>query len=93
VLNIHIAVLRMANLTMSQAIINMTFKSLLASTITFALTRLVCQRDTKYNCISYLQLTLWLIVEAAVALIAASIASYRVAVLEYLKLYKARSQQ
>jgi len=83
----------MANLTISQAVINMTFKGLLASTVAFALTRLVCQIDPKDNRISYLQLTFWLVVEAAVGLIAASIASYRVIVLEYLKLFKTGSQQ
>jgi hypothetical protein len=83
----------MANLTSSHTIISTTFKSLAAFTIAFALTRLVCQQDTEFHRISYLQLAFWLVVEATFALIAASIASYRVVVLEYLKFHEAESQQ
>jgi hypothetical protein len=83
----------MANLTSPHAIINTTFKSLSACTIAIASTRLVYQHNAKYDRIDYLQLTFWLVVEAAIALIAASIASYRVVVLDYFKSHIGEGQQ
>jgi hypothetical protein len=74
----------MANFTRSHTMINAWFKSLSVCTIAMAATRLALQYDGSSHHIRYVTLTFWLVVEAAVAIIMASISSYRVVLLDYL---------
>ncbi|KAH7384510.1 hypothetical protein BKA66DRAFT_79973 [Pyrenochaeta sp. MPI-SDFR-AT-0127] len=90
VLLIPIWLIRMANFTLTRAAINASFKSLSIFTVGIAAARLVFQYRADHNHINYLILTFWLSIEAAVAVIMASISSYRVVVLDYLTDYKAR---
>lgn len=74
----------MANFTRSHTLINAWFKSLSICTIAMAAPRLALQYDGNSHRIRYVTLTFWLVIEAAVAIIMASISSYRVVLLDYL---------
>lgn len=76
--------IRMANFNRYKAIINGSFKSLSIVNIAIAATRLALQYDKGDHRIRYVTLTFWLLVEAAVAVIMASISSYRAIILDYL---------
>jgi hypothetical protein len=68
------------------------FKCLSIFAIASAACRLAFQYNTEARRIDYVSLTLWLVIEAAVAVIAASISSYRVVVLDYLKDHRVQQQ-
>jgi uncharacterized membrane protein len=74
----------MANLTRSHTIINFIFKSLSVVTLAVAATRLALQYDHQTRRIQYVTLTFLLIVETAIAIVMASISSYRVVVVDQL---------
>ena len=73
----------MANFTLLHAALNAGFKSLSVFVIAVAVTRLafLCDRRSQNDQIATI---LWLMVEANVAVVAASVSSYRVVVLDYL---------
>jgi hypothetical protein len=73
----------MANFTRIDTIINASFKSLSVVNIAIASARLATQYAKHNRRILYVTLTFWLIIEAAVALIMASISSYRHLILNY----------
>ncbi|KAH6633138.1 hypothetical protein C7974DRAFT_165700 [Boeremia exigua] len=81
-MSIPVMLIRMANFTMSRAIVNTTFKSLSAFVVTIAITRLAFLCDAESQNADYTTTIFWLMVEAAVALIAASVSSYRVVLLD-----------
>jgi hypothetical protein len=74
----------MANFTLLRAALNAGFKSLSVFVVAVAVTRLafLCDRKPQNN--DHTATILWLMVEANVAIIAASVSSYRVVVLDYL---------
>jgi|SRR5690242_13914940 len=74
----------MANFTLTRAIINTAFKSLSVCIVAIAATRLAILCDARSQDLNYTTIIFWLVVEAAIALIAASVSSYRVIVLDYL---------
>ena len=74
----------MANLTRSHAIINWSFKSLSIFATIVAATRLALQYNAHADRIQYVTLVFLLVVETAVAIIMASISSYRAVVLDQL---------
>jgi len=74
----------MANFTRSHTIINASFKGLSVFSIAIASTRLALQYRAGYRQINYVALTYWLVIEAAVAIIMASISSWRVVILNRL---------
>jgi hypothetical protein len=82
----------MSTFSLAHAAINTLFKSLSIFAIASAACRLAFQYNTKARRIDYISLTLWLVIEAAVAVIAAAISSYRVVVLDYLKDRRAQQQ-
>ena len=84
VLVIPTLLIHMANMTRSYTIINCSFKSLSIFTVVVAATRLALQYNAQTHRIQYVTLFLLLIVETAVAIIMASVSSYRVAVLNHL---------
>ncbi|KAF2793285.1 hypothetical protein K505DRAFT_244729 [Melanomma pulvis-pyrius CBS 109.77] len=90
VIMIPILLIHMANFTRSHTIINASFKSLSIFSISIALTRLVLQYNVKDHRIKYVSMTFWLAVEAAVALVMASISSYRTVVLDRLADWRLR---
>jgi hypothetical protein len=61
--------------------------------IAIASTRLALQYDAKENRIHYVAMTFWLTVEAAVALVMASISSWRILVIDHLAKQKTTSRQ
>lgn len=85
VISIPILLVRMANFGRVKAIINASFKGLSIINIAISSTRLALQYDAQTRSIRYLSLTYWLTVEAAVAIIMASMSSYRVLVLHYIE--------
>ena len=84
VISIPALLIRMANFTRSHTIINASFKGLSIFAIAIAVTRLALQYDSGRHRVDYMAVTFWLTVEAAIALIMASISSYRVPLLDYL---------
>ena len=80
----------MANFTFSHALINASFKSLSILTVAIAACRLAFQYDADAHRVDYVAFTFWLVVEAAVAVIAASTSSYRIVVIDYLTALKSR---
>lgn len=74
----------MANFTFSRALINTSFKSLSVITVAIAACRLAFQYNVEAHSVDYISLTFWLVVEAATAVIAASISTYRIVLLDYL---------
>ncbi|KAF2635402.1 hypothetical protein P280DRAFT_553788 [Massarina eburnea CBS 473.64] len=84
VISIPTLLVRMANINRSHAIINCTFKSLSVFAIFVAVTRLVLQFNATGSGVNYFIFTFLLAIEAAVAIIIASISSYRVVLLNYL---------
>jgi len=83
VVSIPVVLIRMANFTLLRAALNAGFKSLSVFVIAVAVTRLafLCDRRSQNDQIAII---LWLMVEANVAIVAASVSSYRVVVLDYL---------
>jgi hypothetical protein len=81
----------MANFTRSHTIINASFKGLSVFSCAIAVTRLGLQYDKRTHGIRYVALTFLLVVEAAVALVMASISSYRIVLLHYLGERKIKS--
>ena len=83
VISIPVVLIRMANFTLLRAALNAGFKSLSVFVIAVAVTRLafLCDRRSQNDQIATI---LWLMVEANVAVVAASVSSYRVVVLDYL---------
>jgi hypothetical protein len=73
----------MANFTLLRAALNAGFKSLSVFVVAVAVTRLafLCGRRSQND---QTVTILWLIVEANVAIVAASVSSYRVVVLDYM---------
>ncbi|KAF2260533.1 hypothetical protein CC78DRAFT_584668 [Lojkania enalia] len=92
VISIPILLIYMANFTKSYTIINATFKGLSMFAIAIAATRLALQYSTDLHRIKYISLLFWLFVEAAVALIMASISSYRTVVLDRLAEWERRRE-
>jgi uncharacterized membrane protein len=82
----------MSTFSLAHAAINTLFKSLSVFAMASAACRLGLQYNTETRRIDYVSLTFWLLIEAAVAVIAASISSYRVVVLDYLKARQAQQQ-
>lgn len=80
----------MANFTRSYTIINFIFKSLSVVNVAIAGARLALQYNTSAHRIEYVAMTLLLVVEAAIALIMASISSYRVVLLDRLAEWRMR---
>lgn len=74
----------MANFTLTRAAINTSFKALSVFTIAIAACRLAFQYNADIHRVDYISLTFWLVVEAAIAIIMASISSYRIVLLDYL---------
>ncbi|CAO2655690.1 Nn.00g044930.m01.CDS01 [Neocucurbitaria sp. VM-36] len=90
VISIPVFLIWMAGFTISRAIINTSFKSLSILTVAVASCRLAFQYDGKARRVDYVSLSFWLAAEAAVAVIAASISSYRIVLLDYLTDLKSR---
>lgn len=76
---------RMANFGRPKAIINAAFEGLSIVNIAISSTRLALQYYARTKRICYIAVTLWLTVEAAVAIIMASISSYRVIALHFIE--------
>ncbi|KAF2874263.1 hypothetical protein BDV95DRAFT_487300 [Massariosphaeria phaeospora] len=85
VISIPLLLIHMAHFTRSYTIINASFKSLSIFTIAIAATRLAIQINASHQRINYLPMTFWLSVEASLAIIMASISSYRVPILDCLQ--------
>lgn len=83
-ISIPILLIHMANFTRLHTILNASFKSLSLFNISIAATRLSLHYDDDLHRIRYVTLTFWLMIEASVALIAVSVSSYRVVILDYL---------
>jgi hypothetical protein len=84
VLSIPTLLIHMANLTRSYTMINCSFKSLSIFAVVVAATRLAVQYDTQTHRIQYTILVFLLVIETAVAIIMASVSSYRVVVLDHI---------
>ncbi|KAH7082900.1 hypothetical protein BKA63DRAFT_402973 [Paraphoma chrysanthemicola] len=93
VIAIPLSLICMANFTLLRAAINAIFKSLSIFTIAIAITRMSRQSMPNSQSANYIQVTFWLMVEANVALIAASVSSYRIVVIDYLTSRSARGLQ
>jgi hypothetical protein len=91
VISIPSLLISMANLTRSYTIINCSFKGLSVFAVVVAATRLALQYDAQTHRIQYVTLILLLIVENAVAIIMASVSSYRVVVLDHLAALKRKA--
>lgn len=74
----------MANFDLTRAAINTSFKALSVFTVAIAACRLAFQYNADDRRVDYVSLTFWLVVEAVVAIIVASISSYRIVLLDYL---------
>lgn len=74
----------MANFTLTRAAINTAFKSLSIFTVAIAACRLAFQYNADIHRVDYVSLTFWLVMQAAIAIIMASISSYRIVLLDYL---------
>lgn len=74
----------MANYTLSRAVLDTAFKCLSVFAITVAATRLAFLCDPRSQSINYMTITLWLMVEASFALIAAPTSGYRIVFLNIL---------
>jgi hypothetical protein len=92
VLSIPLLLICMSNFSLAHAAINTSFKSLSIFAIAIAVCRLALQYNTDATRINYPSLTFWLAIQANVAVIMASISSYRVVVLDYLKDHRAQQQ-
>ncbi|KAF1957113.1 hypothetical protein CC80DRAFT_412196 [Byssothecium circinans] len=90
VISIQILLIHMANFTRSDTIINCTFKSLSIFAIVIAATRLGLQYDSQARRINYVSFTFLLAIEAAIAIIMASISSHRVVLLNWLEEHRTR---
>ncbi|KAF2193418.1 hypothetical protein K469DRAFT_550645 [Zopfia rhizophila CBS 207.26] len=84
VTSIPVLLICMAHFTRSQTIINVSFKSLSIVALAIAATRLAVQYGSRNQRIDYVLTVFLLVVEAAVAIIMASISSYRVLVIDHL---------
>ncbi|KAF2110778.1 hypothetical protein BDV96DRAFT_583699 [Lophiotrema nucula] len=84
VISIPILLIYMANFTRSHTIINTSFKSLSVFSIAIATTRLALQYDRDARRIDYIVMVFFLFTEAVVALVMASISSYRTVILDKL---------
>ncbi|KAJ8118778.1 hypothetical protein OPT61_g315 [Boeremia exigua] len=96
VMLIPILLIRMGNFTLSHAVVNTVFKSLSVCVVAIAAIRLAFLCNGAAQNVDYGTVILWLMVEAAVAVTAASISSYRVIVLDYLcksQVQRARATQ
>jgi hypothetical protein len=82
----------MANFNRLQTIINASFKGLSVFNIVVAATRLGLQYDRSAHRTDYATVTFLLVVEASVALVMASISSYRIVLLDYLAERRFRHQ-
>jgi hypothetical protein len=82
----------MANFNRLQTIINASFKGLSVFNIVVAATRLGLQYDRSTHRTDYVTVTFLLVVEASVALVMASISSYRIVLLDYLAERRFRRQ-
>lgn len=74
----------MANFTLTRAAINTSFKSLSIFTVVIAACRLAFQYNADVHRVDYTALTFWLVAEVAIAVIMASISSYRIVVIDHL---------
>jgi hypothetical protein len=83
----------MANFKLTHAAINAIFKSLSIFAIAIATTRLSVQYSSEKHSVDYTRVTFWLMVEATVAVIMASVSSYRIVVLHYLTSRSAQGMQ
>jgi hypothetical protein len=92
VISIPLLLICMLNFSLAHAVINTSFKSLSIFAVAIAACRLALQYTTDASRINYPSLTFWLVIEANVDVIVASISSYRVVVLDYLKDHIARQQ-
>jgi len=81
-----------ANLPPSHAAVNTVFKGLSVFATAFAATRFAILYTTSATEASYARLTFWLVIEAASAIILASITAYRIVVLESLTKNEAQLQ-
>ncbi|KAF2735270.1 hypothetical protein EJ04DRAFT_552053 [Polyplosphaeria fusca] len=84
VISIPVLLIYMANFTKSRTVLNCVFKSLSLFAIAIAVTRLRFQYDAESRQIQQVPMIFWLFVEAAVAVVMASISSYRTIVLDFL---------
>ncbi|KAF2465613.1 uncharacterized protein BDR25DRAFT_239503 [Lindgomyces ingoldianus] len=84
VISIPISLIYMANFTRLHTIINACFKCLSIFPIVVATARLALQYRAETRNINYIWVTFLLVVEAATAMIMASISSYRVVIIDYL---------
>ncbi|OAL53848.1 hypothetical protein IQ07DRAFT_482360, partial [Pyrenochaeta sp. DS3sAY3a] len=84
VISIPIWLITMANFDLTRAVINTSFKALSVFTVAIAACRLAFQYNADSHRVDYVSLTFWLVVEAVVAIIVASISSYRIVLLDYL---------
>ncbi|KAF2200384.1 hypothetical protein GQ43DRAFT_76812 [Delitschia confertaspora ATCC 74209] len=77
VVSIPALVIQMAHMTKSQTAIYATFRCLSVFMIAIGISRLVIQYDAQNHRINYIWSAFWLFMEAAIALIMASISSWR----------------
>ncbi|KAF2749724.1 hypothetical protein M011DRAFT_475069 [Sporormia fimetaria CBS 119925] len=84
VTSVPILLVHMANFKRLHTVINASFKGLHIFAVIVAVTRLALQYDKTTHGIRYTTIAFLLAVEATVALIMASVSSYRVLVLDYL---------
>ncbi|PSN73485.1 hypothetical protein BS50DRAFT_187763 [Corynespora cassiicola Philippines] len=84
VVTVPVSLICMANFTRLRATLNAIFKGLSIFVIAVAGVRLKMQYNAETRRVDYVSLTFWLMVEAAVALIMASISSYRIPVVDYI---------
>ena len=85
VISIPLTLIFMSTFSLAYAFINTSFKSLSIFAIAIATCRLGLQYNAEANRVDYVLLTFWLVIEAAVAVIVASVSSYRLVVLDHLK--------
>ncbi|CAI6326602.1 unnamed protein product [Periconia digitata] len=85
VISFPVFLIRLAKLPRPQALIDGGFKTLSLFAMIVAAMRLSYQYDTETKRINYIAVIFWLVIEANVALIMASITSYRSLLVDHLK--------
>ncbi|PVI04084.1 hypothetical protein DM02DRAFT_651894 [Periconia macrospinosa] len=85
VIILPIFLIRLAKTPLLHALIDGAFKTLSIFAIIIAVIRLALQYDTKSRHVNYITVIYLLVIEATIALIMASITSYRTVLLDYLK--------
>ncbi|KAF2853121.1 hypothetical protein T440DRAFT_476962 [Plenodomus tracheiphilus IPT5] len=77
VISVPVSLVYLANFTLSNAVINTSFKSLSVFTVVITACRVAFQFDKEDGQINYRSLSIWLAIEAAVSVVMGSVSGYR----------------